>query len=103
MAAPAQALDNNDKLISNVLSPSGATQKLNSGASSTASTVFDANNTTVVRVVSDADCNFAIGTAPVATTSTAYLPGKSGEQIRIAAGHKIAVIGTATLYITVYE
>lgn len=98
MAYGSQAKDQGGKIVSNVFQPSGTTQKLNSAGSSTSSTAFSKN--TIVRLMADADCNYAIGTAPTATTSTVYLPSKVGEQIHIKSGNKIAVIGTVNLYVT---
>jgi hypothetical protein len=50
--------------------------------------------------VSDADCHYAIGTAPTATSSNVYLPSKSGEQILVKSGNKVAVIGSVNVYLT---
>ena len=100
MTIPQQPIDGNKWPVTNTMEPSGATQKINSAGSSTQSTAFSTD--TIIRVVSDADCNFAIGTNPTATTSTAFLPSKSGEQMLIKAGNKIAVIGTVNLYVTTY-
>lgn len=99
MSSGSQARDNGSKVVPNVFQPnSTTTQKINSAGSSTQSTAFAAD--TICRIVADADCHYAIGTNPTATTSSIFLPSKSGEQIQIKNGNKIAVIGTVNLYVT---
>lgn len=102
MANGTQAIDTGSKIIPNAMQPGGTTQKLASSGSSVASTAF--TNTTVVRIIADADCHYAIGAAPTATTSTVFLPSDSAEQITIKAGNKIAVIAASVnFYVTEYN
>lgn len=99
MSQGSQAKDGGSKVVPNVFQPSGTTQKLTSSGSSTASTAFSAD--TICRIVADAACHYAIGTAPTATTSNVYLPANSGEQILIKNGNKIAVIAASVnFYVT---
>lgn len=56
----------------------------------TASSAFGAA-TTMVRVVSDADCRVAFGSAPTATANSAFLPSKVPEYFAVSPGHKVSV------------
>jgi len=98
-----QTLDQNNQPIHNTFQPSGATQKLNSAGSSTPSAVFSDDKAVLLRIVADAACHYKIAETPVATTDDVYLPADVGEQIRIQAGWKIAVIGTVNFYATILE
>lgn len=99
MAQGSQAKDGASKVVPNTFEPSGTTTKLTSSGSSAASSAYSGN--TLVRIVADAACHYAIGTSPTATTSNVYLPANSGEQILIKDGNKIAVIAASVnLYIT---
>lgn len=99
MAGGSQARDNGSRIVPNVFEPSGTTQKISSSGSSAASTAFSAD--TICRIVASADCHYAIGTNPTATTSNVFLPSKSGEQILIKKNNKIAVIAASVdLYVT---
>lgn len=53
------------------------------------------------RLVSDANCHYAIGTNPTATTSSVYLPAGEIEVIKISEGEKVAGIClSGNLYVT---
>lgn len=102
MANGTQARDESSQVIPNMMQPGGTTQKLTSSGSSVASNAF--TNTTNVRIVADAACHYAIGTAPTATTSSVYLPANAAEPITIKAGNKIAVIAASVnFYVTEYN
>ena len=102
MANGTQGKDTGDKVIHNSMQPGGTTQKLTSSGSSTASTAF--TNTTNIRIIGDAACHYAIGTAPTATTSDVYFPADTAEPITIKAGNKIAVIAASVnFYVTEYN
>lgn len=94
-----QAIDSDGNVVSNVFTPIDDPQKLTPSGSSVQSAVFDADNITVVRIVSDADIHYKIGANPTATTGSWYLPADVGEQLKIPANNKIAVIGTANVYV----
>lgn len=99
MAYGQQARDSGSQTVPNVFEPSGPTQKLTSSGTSVASTAYTKD--TLLRIVSDADCHYAIGTAPTATSSNVYLPSKSGEQILVKSGNKVAVIAASVnVYLT---
>jgi len=71
-----------------------STEKIATTASSTA-----VSKETIVRVVSDADCNIAIGSSPTATTSDALLPRGIVEYFKLELGQRINVLG-ANLYVS---
>ena len=75
------------------------TQKVNSSGSSAASSAFGAN-VEYVRVIADADCHIEFGVAPTATTSKIFLESKTSEYFKVSEGEKVAVIGSANLYVT---
>lgn len=76
-----------------------STQKVTSSGSSVQSSVIS-ENIFYVRIVADADCHIDIGVNPTATTSKIFVPSKDVEYIKISPGEKIAVIGSASLYIS---
>jgi len=71
--------------------PAITTQTVTIGASSAASSAFNAK-TRLVRVVSDVDCHIEYGTSPTATTSKTFLPAYVPEYFGVDGGNKIAVI-----------
>ena len=75
------------------------TQKVTSSGSSAASSAFGAN-VEYVRVIADADCHIEFGVAPTATTSKIFLESKTSEYFKVSEGEKVAVIGSANLYVT---
>lgn len=81
----------------------GTSQKIAVGAASVASSVFSAG-VTVMRLYADADCYVTIGSVPVASATSMFLPAGILEYVGIDANDKIAVIqsgsSTGTLYLT---
>ena len=75
------------------------TQKVTSSGSSAASSAFG-SNVEYVRVIADADCHIEFGVAPTATTSKIFLESKTSEYFKVSEGEKVAVIGSANLYVT---
>jgi hypothetical protein len=69
-----------------------------SGTSVQSSSIAD--NRFYIRVVSDAACHIAIGVNPTATTSDIYIPAADVEYFKISPGEKVAVIGSANVYIS---
>lgn len=70
-----------------------------SGSSSQSSAI--GSNIQYVRLVSDANCHYAVGTNPTATTSSIYLPVGEIEIIKISEGEKVASIcASGNLYVT---
>jgi hypothetical protein len=99
MAYGQQARDSRSQTVPNVFEPSGSTQKLTSSGTSVASTAYTKD--TIIRIVSDADCHYKIGTTPTAANTDVYLPSKSGEQILVKSGNKVAVIAASVnVYLT---
>lgn len=98
-----QARDLNGEFVPNVFTPLGTTQVLAPSGSSVSSNVFNSTKGTVIRLISEVDIHYKVGTSPTATTSDWYLPLDSAEQVYIPAGYKIAVIGTGTVYASPYE
>jgi hypothetical protein len=97
--AAIQSMDGNNQIVNNTFEPSGDTKKVTSAGASVQSSVYGSN--VLVRIVADAACHYKISTNPTATTSDVYLPANSGEQIRIQAGNKIAVLAASVnLYVT---
>jgi hypothetical protein len=89
-----------NRTIPNTFSPTGQTEKLtSSGTSTPQSAAFNASRDIIVRLICNADCHYECGVSPTATTASNYLPAKAGEQIKLIAGHKIAVIGNVDFYI----
>lgn len=54
-----------------------------------------AATTSVVRVVATTNCYIAFGSAPVATTSSTYLPAGVVEYFLVTPGHKVSAIRLA--------
>ena len=75
------------------------TQKVNSSGTSAQSSAFG-SNIEYVRVVPDADCHIEFGVAPTATNAKIFLASKSEEFFKVSEGEKVAVIGSANLYVT---
>ena len=75
------------------------TQKVTSSGSSAQSSAFG-SNVEYVRVIGDADCHIEFGVAPTATNAKIFLASKSEEFFKVSEGEKVAVIGSANLYIT---
>ena len=75
------------------------TQKVNSSGSSAQSSAFG-SNVEYVRVIADADCHIEFGVAPTATNAKIFLASKSEEFFKVSEGEKVAVIGSANLYVT---
>jgi hypothetical protein len=79
----------------------GGTTALAVGATSTQSAVIGA---VLVRLVATCDCHIVRGPAPVALTTSMYLPANIPECIAIDVTDRLAVIAegsqTGTLYIT---
>ena len=75
------------------------TLKVESTGTSSQSTAFG-SNIEYARVVADATCHIEFGVNPTATTSTIYIPAGDVEYFKISPGEKVAVIGSANLYIT---
>lgn len=100
-----QTLDKNNRVVTNVFAPTGATQKLTPSGSSVASAVFNASTSVIVRIVADADVHYVLGTGDSVTADNAdiFLPADVGEQIRVPPNYKIAVFGTANFYATILE
>lgn len=98
-----QTIDKNFKIVPNVFSPSGPTQKLTSTGTSSQTAIFDADKAVILRIVSTQAVHYKLGTDPTATADDVYLPADVGEQIRVPAGYKIAVIGSANFYATILE
>jgi hypothetical protein len=88
----------------------GTNQNLTAGATTAASSAFG-QETTLIRVAlspltgAGAHVHFAIGTTPVATTSTAFLPCGVIEYIAVAPGDKIALLrgGATSIDVSVCE
>ena len=76
------------------------TQKVTSSGSSAATSDGMLAHTQYVRLVASADCHIAIGASPTATANDIFLPSKEIEIIKIRPGEKVAVIGSADLYVT---
>ena len=76
------------------------TQKVTSSGSSAATSDGVLAHTQYVRLVATANGNVAFGASPTATTSTMYIPANDIEIIKIRPGEKVAVIGSADLYVT---
>jgi hypothetical protein len=64
-------------------------QKITIGAS-TQSTAFN-DKTTMIAIVGDGACHFAIGADPTATTASQYLPANTVRLLGVPHGYKIAV------------
>ena len=94
-----QYIDKNNNVVPNALCPKGSYKdKVPSTGTSAQSAVFERNM--IIRLTCDGDCHYEIGTNPVATSDDNYLGASNGEQIRVDAGDRIAVIGsTINLYI----
>ena len=75
------------------------TQKVTSSGSSAQSSAFN-ENIEYVRVIPDADCHIEFGVAPTATNAKIFLASKSEEFFKVSEGEKVAVIGSANLYVT---
>ena len=75
------------------------TQKVNSAGTSAQSSAFG-SNIEYVRVVSDADCHIEFGVNPTATNAKIFLASKSEDYFKVSEGEKVAVIGSANLYVT---
>ena len=75
------------------------TQKVTSSGSSTQSSAFG-SNIEYVRVVPDADCHIEFGVNPTAANTKIFLEAKSSEYFKVSEGEKVAVIGSANLYVT---
>lgn len=75
------------------------TKKVTSSGTSVQSSAFSAN-IEYVRVISDAACHIEFGVNPTATTSKIYIPADDVEYFKVSAGEKIAVIGSANVYVT---
>ena len=71
--------------------PAKASQTVAIGGSTTPSAAFGAA-TAYIRVHSDVICSIAIGTAPIATATTARLAANQTEYFAVRSGDKIAVI-----------
>ncbi len=84
----------------------GTNQNMTAGVTATASTAFG-QETTLIRVATNsltgagAHVHFAIGTTPVATTSSALIPCGFIEYIAVAPGDKISVLRGGALDINV--
>lgn len=80
----------------------GTNQTVTISGISAATTNAVGARTEVVRVVADTSCTIAIGSAPIATTGSAFLPANSPEYFRVIPGvDKIAVIGSSgKLYVS---
>jgi len=70
--------------------PAVAEQTVAIGGGSTASSAFNAN-TAIVRLVSDAVCSIAWGTAPVATAATARIPANVPFDFMVPVGKQFKV------------
>ena len=95
-----QTKDANKQNVNNIFQHTEAPVIITSTGTSTASAVIDASNDTLVRIVADGKLYYQVAVAPVATTSDWLLSNTAGEQMRVPAGYKIAVIsasGTASL------
>lgn len=82
--------DENSKPIS-VLRISTTEEVDGTSASAQNTTAYDKD--TVIRIVSDAAVNVAVGTNPTATGTTAFLPANVIEYLKMNDGDKIAVLG----------
>lgn len=71
--------------------PAAADQIVSISGSSTQSTVFG-QNTTMVRIHTDAICSIVFGSNPTATSSSARLAANQTEYFHVVPGHKVAVI-----------
>jgi hypothetical protein len=88
----------------------GTNQNITAGATTSASSAFG-QETTLIRVAlspltgAGAHVHFAIGTTPVATTSSAFIPCGVIEYIAVAPGDKIAVLrgGATSIDLSVCE
>ena len=75
------------------------TQKVTSSGTSAQSSAFG-SNVEYVRVIGDADCHIEFGVNPTATNAKIFLASKSEEFFKVSEGEKVAVIGSANLYVT---
>jgi hypothetical protein len=93
MTTIARAIDGSNIQALRLSPTAGDHQTVAVGASSTAlaNAVAD-EKITVARVVSTTNCHVAVGTAPTATTSHAYLPAGVVEYFRVNVGDKLAFI-----------
>lgn len=69
------------------------------GTSVATAAAINATEDRICRVTADADCHMKTGTAPTATTSDIRLWAKNEYYFTVPAGHKIAIVGAATLNI----
>lgn len=85
------ARDRNQQVIQGITPING--QNIAVGAASALSTLF-ANDTTIIRLVSNVGLHYAVGPAAtvVATAASAYLPAGVVEFIGVTKGMKVAVI-----------
>jgi hypothetical protein len=85
------AMDAQGRIILVGQEPSRTNQQLTPGVSSTQSAAFD-DATRFVRLHTDANCRWAIGPNPTASSTSPRLPAGVTEYIGVRPGHKIAVI-----------
>lgn len=74
--------------------PAIVDQTVSFTTSSVQSAVFD-EDTTFIRVHTDATCFILVGTNPTATTGKLRMAANSTEYFAVLKGHRLAVIGIA--------
>ena len=102
--------DQAGQLYPGIVGKLGTNQNLTAGATTAASSAFG-QETTLIRVAlspltgAGAHVHFAIGTAPTATTSSAFIPCGVIEYIAVSPGDKIAVLrgGATSIDLSVCE
>ena len=79
-----------------VSSRNGTTQAVAYTGTAAASTNAFGTQTYKIRISANSACHYAIGTAPVAIVTDAFLPANTIEYVTVTPGQKISAIQAAT-------